>query len=621
MASFWYLLYKMQDKNTPHELGVTFKDEKIFLFYSPPNPSDNFFQFAVSEDGINFNLYPEKSTITNDKQASNQYKNFRISKDGGRWLLTYKNHGPNKKTSLYVATSTDLISWESLGATDIHETGAIVPDYHCKNGYAMYFGEKDIKVAFSENIKKWGITKQPVIEPRENCFDDGNLEVGTAILAETCILLIYYSKKIVNNLPVYSVGAATFYKDDPRILLWRSNEPLWKQPQSWTSEAVQPVGILYHKEKLNLYWKVGDQIHVTNCFPPVQIAGSEDRIVSLILKKYEKNPIIEPIGDHSWESRATFNSAAFYDDDKVHFLYRAIGDDDVSVLGYASSNDGIQIDNRLKDPAYVPTQPFECSDQKIPHPPSSYLSGGGGYGGCEDPRITRIGNRLYMTYVAFDGWSPPRVALTSISMDDFLNKRWNWETPKLISRPGEVNKNACIMSEKIGDKYVVFHRVFPNILIDYVDDLEFKDYLRGDFIIEPRSNYWDSRKIGAGPPPIKTEDGWLLIYQAVGNQDPSKYKIGAMLLGLDNPTKVICRSNTPILEPTEKYENEGHKFGVAYPCGAAVIDDNLLVYYGGADKVVCAARQDLKTLLRELKASHAVHLEPITNPLQVTWPQ
>ena len=94
-------------------------------------------------------------------------------------------------------------------------------------------------------------------------------------------------------------------------------------------------------------------------------------------------------------------------------------------------------------------------------------------GGCEDPRLTRIGEQVYMTYVAYDGHSHPRVALSSIHIDDFLNKKWNWKKPVLISPPYIVDKNACILPEKINGKYVIFHRVFPNILIDFVDDLRF----------------------------------------------------------------------------------------------------------------------------------------------------
>ncbi len=212
-----------------------------------------------------------------------------------------------------------------------------------------------------------------------------------------------------------------------------------------------------------------------------------------------------------------------------------------------------------------------------------------------------------MTYVAFSGFEPPRVALTSIAVDDFRAKRWNWDAPRLISRPGIVDKNAVLFPEKIRGKYVFFHRVFPDILIDERDTLDFApdEYLNGERAISPRSKAWDSRKVGAGPPPIRTEAGWLLIYHAVDDRNDSTYQIGAMLLDLEEPRRVLHRSGRPILKPEAWYENEGHKRGVVYPCGAAVLGDELFVYYGGADRVVCAARHDLPSFLRQLQRSAA----------------
>ena len=230
-------------------------------------------------------------------------------------------------------------------------------------------------------------------------------------------------------------------------------------------------------------------------------------------------------------------------------------------------------------------------------------------GGCEDPRLTRIKERVYMTYVAYDGHSHPRVTLSSIHIDDFLKKQWNWKKPVLISPPYIVDKNACILPEKINGKYVIFHRVFPNILIDFVNDLDFDGetrWLIGQYKIPTRvlSSDWDSLKVGCGPPPIKTKDGWLLIYQAVGSSDESRYKIGAMLLDLKDPTKVLARTRNPILEPAVSYENDGWKAGVVYPCGAVIISDRLFVYYGGADTVVCVASVKLEPFLEQLATNH-----------------
>ncbi|MBU1885053.1 hypothetical protein KKE34_00390, partial [Patescibacteria group bacterium] len=216
-------------------------------------------------------------------------------------------------------------------------------------------------------------------------------------------------------------------------------------------------------------------------------------------------------------------------------------------------------------------------------------------------------------YVAYDGWNPPRIALTSIALSDFLDHNFLWERPVLISKPNVVDKSAVIFPEKINNKYVIMHRVFPDILIDFVDDLNFDGYtyLRGEHKISPRSRqWWDSRKIGAGAPPLKTKDGWLLIYQAVDDKDASEYKVGAMLLDLNDPTKVLYRSAKPILEPREEYENYGFKAGVVYPCGAVIKDNTLFVYYGGADSYVCVATTPLEKFLDNLKATGITQLKP-----------
>ncbi len=325
-----------------------------------------------------------------------------------------------------------------------------------------------------------------------------------------------------------------------------------------------------------------------------------------VLERFAGNPIIEPRSRHCWESKATFNPGALYDGGRVHLLYRAIGDMDVSVLGYASSSDGVHIEERLDDPVYLPRKPFEGSSfhqSRVSYQESTYVSGGGGMGGCEDPRLTKLDDTVYMTYTAFDGYGPPRVALTSILCGNFLTRNWQWRRPVIISPPGIIDKNACIFPEKIDGKYVILHRIYPDILIDFLDDLNFDGetrWLEGKFKISPRDSCWDSRKFGAGPPPIKTKEGWLLVYHGVGEQDPNRYKMGAMLFDLKDPTQVLACSAEPILEPQAWYENEGWKSGVVYPCGAAVIGDRLFVYYGGADKVVCVASAKLSGFLEQL---------------------
>ncbi len=307
------------------------------------------------------------------------------------------------------------------------------------------------------------------------------------------------------------------------------------------------------------------------------------------LERFDGNPIIQPIEQHEWESNLTFNPGAIYEDGKVHIIYRAVNKDFTSVLGYASSRDGLHIDERLPDPIYIPREDFE---KKV----------GKGNSGCEDPRLVKVGDKIYMFYTAYDSRNPTRVALTSIKINDFLNKKWNWKRPVLISPPSIDDKNACVLPEKINGKYVIFHRIPPSIWVDFVDDLEFtgERWIKGHILAKARKGKWDNEKIGIAAPPLKTKDGWLLIYHGVSSQD-LKYRLGAMLLDLKNPTHVISRLDYPILEPEEWYENEGLRAGTVFACGAVIIKGKLFVYYGGADKYVCVATANVKELLEELK--------------------
>ena len=324
------------------------------------------------------------------------------------------------------------------------------------------------------------------------------------------------------------------------------------------------------------------------------------------LERHESNPIIEPREGNYWEMKATFNPGAIYADHRVHLLYRAIGGDDVSVLGYASSDDGVSFVERLNEPAYVPitTKATARQEEQVPLEPA-YFSGGGWNGGCEDPRLTLIEGTVYLTYTAFDGWGSIRIALSSIALEDFLKKNWKWKKPAMISPKGEIHKNWVLFPEKIRGKFAILHSISPSILVDYFDDLN--DFDEEEAVIRSKYNRvsntgaWDSWIRGAGPPPLKTKDGWLLLYHAMDIRDPDRYKLGAMLLDLNDPTKVLYRSQSPILEPDFSYENQGFKAGVVYSCGAVINDGELYVYYGGADAVTCVAMANLDTFLNELK--------------------
>ena len=133
------------------------------------------------------------------------------------------------------------------------------------------------------------------------------------------------------------------------------------------------------------------------------------------MERFPGNPILKPVEEHAWESRQVFNATAIYLDSKVHLLYRAIGNDNISRLGYATSADGFTIDERLPDPIFKPATDSEKD-------------------GCEDPRLSEVEGQLVMTYTALREYRHLQfyqIALTSIAKEDFVQKNWNWGTRKL----------------------------------------------------------------------------------------------------------------------------------------------------------------------------------------------
>jgi predicted GH43/DUF377 family glycosyl hydrolase len=322
------------------------------------------------------------------------------------------------------------------------------------------------------------------------------------------------------------------------------------------------------------------------------------------LDRHAQNPVVSPRPHNEWEAQGTFNPAAVTDKKgAVHLLYRSIGADGLSQIGHAKSSDGVSFEERSSFPVFQPECGMTLPTESKPEAPTEYnptiYTSGGGWGGFEDPRAVCIDERVYMTYVDFGGWDSVRIGVTSISLENLEKGRWDWKKPKLISPKGQVNKNWVLFPEKIHGKFAILHSIAPEIKIDYVDDLDHmyeEPNLRSQAPRGGREGYWDNWMRGAGPPPVRTELGWLLLYHAMDKKDPNKYKLGAMLLDINDPTRILFRSPKPILEPDMHYENDG-KPGVVYASGALIKDNNLLVYYGGGDKHVCVAQTPLKQLL------------------------
>jgi len=332
--------------------------------------------------------------------------------------------------------------------------------------------------------------------------------------------------------------------------------------------------------------------------PPVWKPASKD--VHFLLKRlerYHNNPIILPRETHEWESWQTFNPGSVLIDGKVHLFYRAMGPDGQSRVGHAVSEDAYTIDERSDTPVFehATLMPFRMN-------PVGFASGGG-WAGAEDPRVVYIpeDKRIYLTYTACDGGL--KMGVSSIAVEDVEKRNWNWSTPSIMSHPYEYHKNWMVFPEKIRGKYAILHGINAGILIEYVDSLEFaeEEYIPSKYRMEKRFGVWDTWVRGPAAPPIRTDDGWLVLYHAVTHDEPWKYKVGAMLLDLDDPTKVLHRSSGPILVPTEEYEYNGAKGGIVYVSGVVVKDGMLYVYYGASDNYVCVAAADFGAFMSDLR--------------------
>jgi beta-1,2-mannobiose phosphorylase / 1,2-beta-oligomannan phosphorylase len=312
-----------------------------------------------------------------------------------------------------------------------------------------------------------------------------------------------------------------------------------------------------------------------------------------VLKRYKKNPILLPNKFNWWESKAVFNCAVSLDGDRIHMLYRAIGEYEkyISRIGYASSTDGYLF-NRRKEIALAPYEEYE-----------KY--------GIEDPRLVEIDHQIYVSYVVLSNYVSQRpIASTALATTiDFIS----YTRLGIITSKGSDNKDVVLFPQNMNRQqlpneterimYLFLHRPSswigskygvdrPSIWLGEGNSLT--KFEKHTLLIKPEQQ-WEMLKVGAGPPPIKTKHGWLLIYHGVDNDHV--YRAGAALLDLKDPGKVLGRTTQPILEPKEPYEKNGDVNNVVFPTGACVRDAKLFVYYGAADKVCCVATADLENLV------------------------
>lgn len=432
-----------------------------------------------------------------------------------------------------------------------------------------------------------------------------HVEVGAPPLrTERGWLLVHaYIRDYFTEQRSFRVEAALLDACDPLHIRSRTSVPLLQPECDYelkgsVGNVVFPSGAVIDEAQLVVYYGAAD----TSCcaargsLPQLLDDLAPPRVERFVpsplspqgFERFSGNPILVPRPEFSWEAKAVFNPAALHLGGKVHLLYRAMATDGTSCLGYAASDDGIHFEERLPEPVYVPRAEFERKLRP-------------GNSGCEDPRLTVLDGRVYLFYTAFDGYTP-RVAFSHLSVDDFLARRWRWEAPMVITPPGIDDKDACLLPARIDGRYVVFHRAGDSIRVNSFDELRFGDGRWVDHksaLIRPRKEYWDNRKFGIAAPPIETPHGWLLFFHRV-TQPHAIYKVEAMLLARDDPSHVIRETGATLLEPETHEERHGQVPNVVFPCGAVLLQDQVYLYYGGADSVVCVARMALEAVYRRL---------------------
>ncbi|MFH1827107.1 MAG: pesticidal protein Cry7Aa [bacterium] len=320
-----------------------------------------------------------------------------------------------------------------------------------------------------------------------------------------------------------------------------------------------------------------------------------------------------------FENKAVLNPACIQVDDITHMFYRAVNHNDISSIGYCQLKDN-KVVKRFEKPVLFPEFDYEEK-------------------GVEDPRITYLDGVYYLFYTAFDGKNALISYATSHDLVHFVKKglispKISYDEAEDIFRESGIKKkytkfeilfkrkegkevllfekDASLFPQKINNKFALLHRILPGIQIIYFDnfseltDNRWRDYFKnlGDFIILDPLFWFENRNVGGGCPPIKTEDGWLIIYHAVENSPSGKiYHAAAALLDRKNPLKVLGRLSEPLFSPEISWEKSGVTKNVVFPTGAVVRDKRLYIYYGAADTVIAAKSVDLPELLTELKKS------------------
>lgn len=333
------------------------------------------------------------------------------------------------------------------------------------------------------------------------------------------------------------------------------------------------------------------------------------------LKKFEGNPILSPLETNDWESLVTCNPGVIYDNGTFYMLYRAAGNDTEHVirLGLAISKDGFHFERVSGQPVFSPSEDGPDS-------------------GCvEDPRIVKYGKEFYITY-AYRPYAPGQY--WKFGHDEILLPECDEHAPLALRKslgntglamttdfrkfrrlgrltsPVLDDRDVILFPEKVQGKYVMLHRPkeyigekygvkYPSIWMKFSDDLLCWEDKKSHLLLTGRDNSWEE-KIGGSTPPVRTDKGWLMLYHGVESGGLGYYRVGAMLLDSNDPTRIIGKTPLPILEPETEFETKGYYNGCVFPTGNVIVGNTLFVYYGAADKYVCTATCQVDELINYL---------------------
>ncbi len=309
-----------------------------------------------------------------------------------------------------------------------------------------------------------------------------------------------------------------------------------------------------------------------------------------LTRLHPTEPLLKPRSGIAWEARGLLNPGITIFDGKILALYRAVGDDNVSRFGVATTTDGIHFDFMSEQPVFAPD------------PGSKYEERG-----VEDPRVTFIEGKYAVVYVA-----------ASLNKSDLRPDAVDWKTRVSLAfttdfqnfeRRGVIlhsynDKNAALFPvrwhENNNDYFYLYHRRHPSIWLSRSLDLNtWEDVCHEScMVVEPDREAWDNDRIGIGSQPIYTDYGWLVFYH--GRDNRGVYRVSAFLADLEHPETTVAKLPYPMIEPILPYETNGPIPNVVFTCGAVEAGENYWVYYGGADFAVGGAYVKKSDLLDEL---------------------